>query len=1800
MNSKLNLPVGVALFAALAVGLMFLLSGGLLQAQSVDADCEENAGKTGYECEYAENGTGPVATFTATDPEGNPVSWDLTGGADLALFSISKDGVLSFNASPDYEGAGDNMYEVTVRATDDAYRIDGDAGQATTKVVMVEVTNEEEPGRVALTVNGATGQPVLQPQMGEALTAALSDDDGTLTGITWQWYRGSTEIIGATTIMYTPVQADIDNELTAKAAYTDGKNPNDKDMAEATTMMAVRAAPSTNNGPVFPDEDLSDPDVLTRARKVAENTPAGRNIGAPVRANDEGDVLAYSLSGTDAGLFDIDIATGQLKTKGKLNREVTGGGGDEREVMVTAVDPFGEIVTTTVTIEIENKDERPVINERTAKPMLMYAEPVGATLPTPVDLWTYAAMDDEDDLNNVALGWKLEGADRSKLVIGADDGLLKFVENPDFEKPADANKNNVYEVTVVVTDSDGLTDTLAVRVEVTNAAEGGVVTFTVGTPRVGVPLTAMLEDPDGDETGHEWQWMVADTSGTAGTAIDGATAATFTPRDRDAGKFLSVKVKYTDGKGKDEVTQELMTAVAASAVPRFYKTTAKSEVATEFELPLAENTAANEETKIDGDIFVGHRTDDVATVVKYAVGGTDAASFKVTTGSANSNEVKLQAQHALDYETKKSYSVDVTATDSDANSATLPVTVTVTPIDEMPVVSGSGADCEENAGKTGYECEYAENGTGPVATFTATDPEGNPVLWDLTGGADLALFSISKDGVLSFNASPDYEGAGDNMYEVTVRATDDAYRIDGDAGQATTKVVMVEVTNKEESGRVTLTVNGANGQPVLQPQMDEALTAALSDDDMPTGTTTWQWYRGSTEIIGATNAAYTPDEGDISSRLTAKATYMDEEDANNKKMAEATTTRTVLRAPDSNNGPAFPDEDLSIPDVQKTPKRKVAENTPAGRNIGAPVKANDQGDVLAYSLSGTDAGLFDIDIATGQLKTKGKLNREVTGGGGDEREVMVTAVDPFGEIDMATVTIEIENEDERPVINERTAKPMLMYEEPVGATATDPPSVNLSTYAAMDDEDDASNDALDWKLEGADRSKLVIGADDGLLKFVENPDFEKPADANKNNVYEVTVVVTDSDGLTDTLAVRVEVTNAKEGGSVTFTVGTPRVGVPLTAMLEDPDGEETGHEWQWMVADTSGGPGTAIDGATAATFTPRDSDMGKFLSVKVKYTDGKGKDEVTQELMTAVAASAVPRFYKTTAKSEVATEFELPLAENTAANEETKIDGDIFVGHRTDDVATVVKYAVGGTDAASFKVTTGSENSNEVKLQAQHALDYETKKSYSVDVTATDSDANSATLPVTVTVTPIDEMPVVILSGLTISGISVAHYEENRVDAVGTYMANGPMAGRATWSLAGDDVGDFMLDRDGVLKFRSSPNYEIPKDADTDNTYKVTVKANDGTHMAMKNVTVTVTDVAELGTLSGNSRLSYMENGEDAVATYMPSGPDMAAWSLEGTDERYFTITDGMLKFKSSPNYEMPRGRALSGTNTNEYMVTVKAEAGGEMDDIMVTVTVANVAELGMLSGDSSPSYMENSTMTVATYTADGSMAEMATWSLSGVDMGDFTITGGTLNFRSAPDYEMPMGGSGNDSNTYMVTVMASAGGEMATQEVTINVTNVDEMGTLVLSSTTPSVDAELTATLTDLDGMVSGETWMWYKSMDMTFMDGNETVIANATSMSYTPVADDAGYYLKVTVTYTDGEGSGKEGMATTSNMVVAGDPLLIRYDANNNDKIDIAEVYAAIDDYFNNLFNPASGGLTKEQVYKIISLYFDALLGS
>ena len=76
--------------------------------------------------------------------------------------------------------------------------------------------------------------------------------------------------------------------------------------------------------------------------------------------------------------------------------------------------------------------------------------------------------------------------------------------------------------------------------------------------------------------------------------------------------------------------------------------------------------------------------------------------------------------------------------------------------------------------------------------------------------------------------------------------------------------------------------------------------------------------------------------------------------------------------PVSNTAPAF---------TETAPERSVGQGTAAGRNVGAPVRATDadQGDVLTYSLSGADANAFDIDAATGQLRTKAVLDYDPAG-----------------------------------------------------------------------------------------------------------------------------------------------------------------------------------------------------------------------------------------------------------------------------------------------------------------------------------------------------------------------------------------------------------------------------------------------------------------------------------------------------------------------------------------------------------------------------------------------------------------------------------------------------------------------------------------------------------------------------------------------------------------------------------------------------------------------------------------------------
>ena len=269
------------------------------------------------------------------------------------------------------------------------------------------------------------------------------------------------------------------------------------------------------------------------------------------------------------------------------------------------------------------------------------------------------------------------------------------------------------------------------------------------------------------------------------------------------------RASYTDGNANEADAKDAATGAAANIV--LVDTRNKAPVfpdqddemegrQTAQELTIAENTDSG---MAIGDPVVATDEDSVLT---YALGGPDAASFNIVRDMG-----QLQTKAELDKETKDTYTVTVTAADSLSVSSTITVTIKVTNVDEMPDLEGEAPE------------EYAENGTGTVARFTADDPEGEPITWSVSG-VDSADFSIEK-GVLRFKSAPDYEDPADsatnNMYEVTVQASD------GGADTTATEDVTIQVTNVDEPGTVTLST--------LQPQVGVDIMATLDDPDNETG-----------------------------------------------------------------------------------------------------------------------------------------------------------------------------------------------------------------------------------------------------------------------------------------------------------------------------------------------------------------------------------------------------------------------------------------------------------------------------------------------------------------------------------------------------------------------------------------------------------------------------------------------------------------------------------------------------------------------------------------------------------------------------------------------------------------------------------------------------------------------------------------------------------------------------------------------------------------------------------------------------
>ena len=377
-------------------------------------------------------------------------------------------------------------------------------------------------------------------------------------------------------------------------------------------------------------------------------------------------------------------------------------------------------------------------------------------------------------------------------------------------------------------------------------------------------------------------------------------------------------------------------------------------------------------------------------------------------------------------------------------------------------------------------------------------------------------------------------------------------------------------------------------------------------------------------------------------------------------------------------------------------------------------------------------------------------------------------------------------------------------------------------------------------------------------------------------------------------------------------------------------------------------------------------------------------------------------------------------------------------------------------------------------------------------------------------------------------------YAENGVVPVRTFSASDDEGTILAWFLTGADGGDFIID-DGVLNFRAPPDYEAPTDANRDNVYDVSVNVTDGANTTTADLTVTVTNVDERGTASFSSLQPEVGIPLSVTLTDPDGGLASVVWAWESsTDKTTWTPISGSSSDTYTPANE----------DVDSYLRVTAAYTDGEGPDKRAQNVSYNVVRESHPPGHGPEfppeetgirSVTENSppgTPVGAPVAGSDEEGHVLTYTLSGADAAFFDLdrSTGQLLTRARLDYES------RNSYSIMLTITDPTNASDAIVMM-VDIANVEEEGTITLSTPQPFTDDEVLAYLDDPDGSVRDVTWKWELSQDR----ATWSVINGADSASYQPTDGDVDSYLRVTASYTDGEGPEKSAQAVSFNPVKA-----------------------------------------------------------
>ena len=1487
------------------------------------------------------SGTNPQSLFRIFDSNGNPVNSEIVlggdGQSDLAQLDNGNIAVVY--------GDGGNIFAQIFTATGSSV--------VTEFQVNTSTGTHSNPTITALVDGGFY----------VAWQSDAADSDG--TGILGQRFDAAGNPVSGERVLN---QVEANNQSLAElATLTDG---------------SVRAVWSSTA------QDLSGETVVVRQIDVGgyvyENAPNGTFVGmvTDVIDADVDDSHSFSLTDDAGGAFAIDAGSGEISVANAALIDYESAA--TMNITIRATDSGGLTFDKVVTINVLDVNDAPEItsNGGAATASVSVAEnTVAVTTVTSTD------VDGGTAVYSIS-----GGVDAAKFTIDSSSGELSFVSAPNYESPTDNDGDNVYEVTVQVSDGNGGIDTQAIDVTVTDVFE-----TTVSATDDNVATnedTPLIINPTANDSGSAT--IIEFTQPANGTVVDnGDNTLTYTPDANFSGSDTFDYVIADDSAGLAHywaLDGSATDAIGASGGTLNGTTTVAGPV---------------------GNALAFNGSSDHVAIPDLAYGSSFSISFDFRLDDNSGSLFQYIFSHG-DVNTTNSVNVFL----NEASHGTDPNVLRTVIRDSNDTLDNFALqfDISSIVGDGEWHTYTATVGAGGIEVFL----DGVSQASDATRGTD----GVNPTGSLYLGSRQDLDadryfgGALDSLsiYDSTLSST------------------QVSALSNSSVGSVNITVNAINDAPAGS----DGTISAVQSTDYVFSTSDFGFSDIDGDTFDRVWITTLPDQGTLkwNGSAFAAGNYITAEDVDlglltwtpPAGVSGAALTSFTFQVQDDGgtvNGGVNTDQspntltiDVASNNTAPVISSSAAVNAAENQTAVTTVTATDADlDTVTYSITGgADAGFFSIDTNSGVLTFDSAPNFEApTDTGADNTyEVEVTASDGNGGSDVQTISVTVTNVNESPFVSDSTS--VFINELHYDNSGTDtgeaieiagPAGVDLSGWSLVLYNGNGGvvydTTALSGTFADQDNGYGVLAFNYGTNGIQNDTDAIALVDSNGDVVqfisYEGTLLATDGPaaGMTSTDI------------GVAESASTP-VGYSLQL-----NGSGSNQTWSPEAVSTFGSINTAQDFAGIANTL---------------------KAETINEDSSLLIGTA-------TGNAITVSDPDAGVAGDPLAVTLTVTDGVLTLG----STVGLGSLSGNGTNSISFTGTAAEINTALDGLSYQPDSDFNGTDTLSVFV---DDQGNSGSggnktysTTKTITVQAINDDPVITSS-------ATFNAAENQT-AVGTVTATDVDLDTPMFSISGGaDAALFSIDTNtGVLTFDSARDFETYTDADNNGIYEVQVTASDGNGGSdVQAISVTVTNVNEAPSLISLSNDNVDENTDtssgysvgalttsdedagDSASYSIVGGADAAVFSIGGAGSDELILTDGVLDFETQASYEVTVRVTDSGGLTKDQLFTINVNdlntapsitstaitsatedsiynynittSDGDGDTLTITATTLpswltltdNGNGTAILSG--TPSNAEVGNHNVVIEVSDGALTDTQSFTISVANTNDAAVIGGT------------------------------------------------------------------------------------------------------------------------------------------------------------------------------------------------------------